>query len=86
MSSTHKFTIKDTVAARMAAQEEDGANGACITIYPSSTKPLPAAVWDDGAITVVDANGDLFLVAEVLDFHDCYEFGGVPSFVWVALV
>jgi hypothetical protein len=83
MSSTHKFTINTTIAALQAEQQEE--DGACVTLYPSSTKPLPAAVWDDGAITVVDANGDLFLVAEVLDFHDCYAFGGVPSFVYVAL-
>ena len=85
MSNAHTFTISTTIAALQAEQNEE--DGACVTLYPTvrRTQPLPAAVWNNGLIQVVDANGDLFLV-EVLDFHDGYEFGGPASFVYVALV
>ena len=84
MSNAHTFTISTTIAALQAEQNEE--DGACVTLYPTVRRPLPAAVWNDGQIQIIDANGDLFLVAEILDFHDGYEFGGPASFVYVALV
>lgn len=71
-------TDAPTLSFRKSDVDEDGR----VELYPSSDKPLPA--FED-RVVLQDEEGNVYL-ADVLDFHDAYEFGGEPSFLWVELV
>jgi hypothetical protein len=68
------YTVKN-----LQERVEDG----CLSLDVSSDRPMHLDVYDN-SVTLSDGEGNVYL-AEVIDFHDAYAFGGPESFVWLEL-